>query len=190
MKKQETKLSTFFSNHIIGDLLKFRTIVQYLKYVVRHKWFVFLECVKEGIPLMGITHDASKFSPSEFFPYANYFYSNESDIHKGRDETGYYKPTDTGDIHFDYAWFLHQKRNKHHWQWWVFPQDEGGTKVINMPLKYRKEMLCDWKGAGKALNTPDTKRWYSEHKTRIQFHQHTRKWVENHLGINYNSKRD
>ena len=69
---------------------------KYFHYIIRHKWFVFLECYKEGIIWRGITHDLSKFLPSEFFPYANHFYGEKnSDIKKGRDESGYYKPTDT-----------------------------------------------------------------------------------------------
>lgn len=70
-------------------------------------------------------HDMSKFSPDEFIPYARYFYDNRSDINKGRDSTGYYKPTDTRDKAFDFAWLLHQKRNRHHWQWWMTPLDES-----------------------------------------------------------------
>ncbi len=159
------------------------SLVTYANYILRHKLFVFLECVKENIPLLGIIHDISKMHPDEFIPYANYFYSGTNDIHKGRDETGYYKPTDTGDPAFDYAWFLHQKRNKHHWQYWVFPQDEGGVKAVNIPLIFRKEMLCDWRGAGRALGTPDTKKWYEAHKDIIQFHPLTRQWIENNLGV-------
>lgn len=90
---------------------------RYLNYVIRHKWFVFLECCKLGIPYLGIIHDWSKVLPSEFIPYARYFYGEKGDnIKKSRDKTGYYKPYDTGNSLFDFAWLLHQKRNKHHWQ--------------------------------------------------------------------------
>ena len=130
--------------------------LKYLSYIIRHKWFVFIECCKLGIPWQGVVHDLSKFRPSEWFPYANYF---GGDIKKGRDETGYYKPTDTGDKAFDFAWLLHQKRNNHHWQWWVLPEDNGGLKVLPMPEKCRKEMLADWRGAGKAQGTPDCRKW-------------------------------
>ena len=100
---------------------------KYLKYVLRHKWFVFIECCKMGYPFLGLIHDWSKFRPSEFLPYAEHFYGKDSHhkdgshqqkgIKTGRDETGYYKPTDTGDKAFDFAWLLHQKRNRHRWQW-------------------------------------------------------------------------
>jgi len=155
----------------------------YLWYVIRHKWFVFIECCKLGIPWRGLVHDLSKFLPSEFFPYYHHFGKN---IKKGRSKTGYYKPTDTGDPAFDYAWFLHQKRNKHHWQYWIFPDDADSDKphiVFEMPIKYRKEMLADWYGAGRAQKTRGVKFWYEKNGSKLILGPETRKWVEQKLGI-------
>lgn len=152
--------------------------LKYLKYVIRHKWFVFIECCKQGIIWRGIIHDWSKFRFSEFIPYANHF---SGGIETGRDGTGYYKPTDTGDKAFDFAWLLHQKRNRHHWQWWILPEDEGGIIVLEIPDKYRKEMLCDWYGAGRAQGTPDTRKWYKQNGYKMQLHENTRKWIEERL---------
>jgi len=160
--------------------------LKYLNYVLRHKYYVFIECAKERILWRGLVHDLSKFLPSEFFPYANYFYGEEgSDIRKGRDETGYYNADNTGDEKFDYAWLLHQKRNKHHWQYWVLPMDNGGFKILEMPLKYRKEMLCDWKGAGRAQGTPNTRKWYEKNQFRMQLGSKTREWIETELESDY-----
>lgn len=48
---------------------------KYLKYVVRHKWYVFLACRQLGVPLwQSIIHDWTKFLPREWFPYVRYFY--------------------------------------------------------------------------------------------------------------------
>lgn len=157
-----------------------RKFFTYLKYLVRHKWFVFLECCKFGMPVRGLLHDMSKFRPSEFFPYMNHFGGG---IKTGRDSTGYYKPTDTGDLAFDRAWFLHQKRNNHHWQFWIIPTDGGGIKVLEMPLFARKEMVADWRGAGKAQGTPDVKKWYAANKDKLVLGQETRTWVEQELGF-------
>lgn len=151
--------------------------LKYLCYVLRHKWYVFIECCKLGIPVRGLVHDLSKFRPSEWFPYANYFHKP-----KQRDETGYYKPYDTGDKAFDYAWLLHQKRNKHHWQWWILPNDDGGVEILPMPDEYRKEMLADWRGAGRAQGYGDnTKEWYKVNRNKMQLHPETRAWIEKHL---------
>jgi len=81
---------------------------KYLWAVLRHKWFVFLECCKLGIPWRGIVHDLSKFLPSEFGPYAYYFYGPYP-----RDDE--YKPKYVVEA-FNRAWLNHQHRNKHHWQ--------------------------------------------------------------------------
>lgn len=162
---------------------------KYLSYIVRHKWFVFLECCKSGIPLLGFIHDWSKFLPGEFIPYARHFYGKGRDIKYGRDKTGYYKAGDTGDYDFDFAWLLHQKRNKHHWQWWILPEDDGGTVIFEMPIKYRKEMLCDWKGAGRAQNTPDVKAWYEKNHSKLRLGPETRRWIVHKLfGLEKSSK--
>src|SRR3972149_1962592 len=92
-----------------------------LSYLLRHKWYVMIECFKVGLFWRGIRHDISKFLPDEFIPYANFFYKKADKMK--RDGTGYYKPTDTGDKAFDFAWLLHQKRNRHHWQWYLLPED-------------------------------------------------------------------
>lgn len=153
--------------------------IKYFWYVIRHKWFVFVECCKFDYTWLGLVHDWSKFLPSEFIPYARHFYGDKkSDIKKGRDETGYYKAGDTGDVAFDFAWLLHQKRNKHHWQWWMLPEDDGGIKLFEMPDKYREEMLADWRGAGKAQGTSNAKVWYQKNKDKMQLSSQTRKWIE------------
>src|SRR5438128_6450654 len=108
--------------------------LRYLRYLLRHKWFVFVECWKVGLYWLGLIHDWSKFMPDEWFPYAEFFYGKNSKT--VRDSTGYYKPTDTGDARFDFAWLLHQKRNRHHWQWWLLREDDGGVKVLPIREPY------------------------------------------------------
>lgn len=155
-----------------------------MSYVLRHKYFVFSGCFKAGLYKQGILHDISKFRLSEWFPYANFFYDRKKS--NPRDDTGYCKPTDTGDKAFDYAWLLHQKRNKHHWQFWLLPEDEGGMKILPMPSKYRMEMVCDWIGASRAQGyggtLSDVSKWYAANKDKMQLHPETRAWVEKFLG--------
>lgn len=153
--------------------------LKYLKYVLRHKWYVMKFCFQEGLFWQGLVHDNSKFRPSEFFPYANFFYGKKgSDIKRGRDETGYYKPTDTGDLAMDFAWLLHQKRNKHHWQFWILPEDEGGIKILEIPERYIREMICDWKGAGMAQGTPNVIAWYEKNRNKMTIHPKSRGFLE------------
>lgn len=148
--------------------------IQYAKYLIKHKWFVFTACWKEGLYWRGIKHDWHKFLPSEWFPYADFFYGK-----KVRDSTGYYKPTDTGHKAFDFAWLLHQNRADHHWQWWICPQDDGGDRLFPMSHKSLTEMLCDWYGAGKAQLGEKHKgwqsvyEWYNKNKDKIRVHKET-----------------
>jgi hypothetical protein len=162
----------------------------YFRYVARHKWFVFIECVKRGIPLRGILHDWDKFLPSEFFPYAEMFYGNNKPI---RDETGYYKPYDTGNEKFELAWLQHVNRNKHHWQYWVLPHDRddngnehGCEKVFDIPHKYLLEMVCDWIGAGKAQKTNRTAlEWYTKNKAKLGLTSKSARGIEKILAKIY-----
>ena len=80
-----------------------KTWGRYFIYILKHKWFVFIECLKIFQPIHGLTHDLSKFYPSEFFAYAEKFF--------GGDYAYKYFNVESA---FDKAWLLHQHRNKHH----------------------------------------------------------------------------
>lgn len=151
---------------------------EYLSYVLRHKWYVFVECWKSGIPLQGIVHDLSKFLPSEWFPYAEYFYG---DWRKGNTDRQATAP-EAIQLAFEVAWNYHQKRNKHHWQYWVRLGDDGTTLALEIPIKYSKEMVADWRGAGKAITgRDDTFDWYCKNQLKINMHWHTRYRVVSEL---------
>lgn len=161
----------------------------YLRYVLRHKLYVFQECLKYGLVWQGITHDWSKFLPSEWIPYTQYFYGEHrwetvNDINgiffslgaSEKDTKAYWKER------FNEAWNHHQKRQPHHWQYWVLLNDSGSVEVLPMPDEYRKEMLADWRGAGRAINGVDeTATWYAANKDKMQLHPDTRRWVEKEL---------
>lgn len=147
----------------------------YLKYVLRHKWFVMLECFKRKLYWRGIKHDISKLLPSEFIPYAKFFYNSDGSKRDIRDESGYYKPTDTGNAAFDMAWLHHQKWNDHHWQWWILPEDEGGVKVMDMSMVAMMEMISDWAGAGRAISGETNPwNWYEQNRDKMQLSQTTK----------------
>lgn len=153
-----------------------------VRYVLRHKWFVLVECFKRGLYWQGIIHDISKFSLAEFPSYSNKFFSKGKTINSGRSKTGYYDPT--ADEDFKMAWFHHQKCNKHHWQYWCQPNDDGSIDYLQIPKKYIIEMMCDWIGAGKAQGTHrldgenPTKHWYTMNKYNMHIHPNSRKQLE------------
>lgn len=156
-----------------------KKIGKYLRYLFRHKWFVFLGCLKYGLVWRGMAHDLSKFLPSELFPYMEYFYG------KGDRKQEIHQPGE--DPRFDLAWIRHHHRNPHHWQYWVVKDGESGAKCLPMPDKYRKEMLADWRGVKRALGVKNidenAREWYLKYRSTILLHDDTRKWIEEELGI-------
>lgn len=50
-----------------------------------------------------------------------------------------------------------------------------------MPDVYRREMLADWRGAGRASGNPDTAAWYMKNRENIKLHPDTRAWIEKQL---------
>lgn len=145
--------------------------IAYFKYVIRHKWFVFLACRRCRVSLwQSIIHDWHKFLPSEWGPYAHTFYTPD----------GSKRYVETPE--FAAAWNLHQKRGKHHWQHWFITWDRGESEPLEMPLKYAREMVADWWGAGRGITGRwDALTWYNQNKERIKLHPYTRITVENIL---------
>lgn len=156
-------------------------IKSYLWYLIRHKWYVFIKCVRHGLWWRGITHDLSKFLPGEFFPYTEHFHGKMKEKAAKDDEGGYCKPEKTKDPVFERAWFMHQKRNQHHWQWWVCITSKGKHVPIPMSHGARLEMVCDWYGAGMAQGYPDILEWYERHKAGMLLHPETLEWVEQNI---------
>lgn len=152
-----------------------------------HKWKVFIECCKLGIPLRGLLHDCGKFLPCEWFPYARHFYGDRHGETYGASyffllqkyDHEYVSTHFNVNSKFDIAWNHHLKRNEHHWQYWVLSQKDNSTIVLPMPDKARKEMLADWRAMGGKV----TRNWYMRHKDDIILHPSTRKWIEAELKI-------
>lgn len=144
-------------------------MLKYLKYIFIHKWFVFVAGLKTKAPLFRlIIHDWTKFLPREFFPYIDFFVKQKSN-----------------NVSFNIAWNHHQKRNKHHWQYWVLISDMGhksaSSKIqpLAIPDKYIKEMVADWAGAGRSITGEwDVKDWYYKNKDNIMLEAKTREKVE------------
>lgn len=149
--------------------------IKYLKYILKHKWFVMVECFKCGIFYRGITHDLSKFLPSEWIPYVNYFYGYSDPASPIK------RKEDFPDFGFNMSWLKHQKRNNHHWQWWILLEDGGDIKMMPMPINSILEMLCDWYGASMAQGFggwPVVLEWYEKNRDYIKLEENTRFIVE------------
>lgn len=109
------------------------------------------------MPLRGILHDLSKYSPTEFFESIKYYTGTHSPIAECRRKEGYSK-----------AWLHHKGRNKHHHEYWVdfYPE----PRPVMMPYKYVAEMICDKMAAGIIYNG---KNWTQS--TELEYYLRERK---------------
>lgn len=120
-----------------------------------------------GLYLAPLWHDNSKFSPTELKAYATKFFGNPEVV------------TDENRYQFDYAWLHHQKKNKHHWQYWVVKISPQGCTALPIPERYLKEMICDWIAAGKAYAGKDNLiEWYKSERKNMILHPSTLEYLE------------
>ena len=112
----------------------------HLRTVLKHRHCVFLHSIKAGIPFLGLKHDLSKFSPTEFIPSVKYYQGGKrSPNEQERAKYGYSK-----------AWIHHKGRNRHHFEYWTdYNPKTKRPGPVEMPLKFVKEMFCDRVAASK-----------------------------------------
>ena len=138
-----------------------------LCYVLRHKWFVFVECCHLGVPWLGIIHDWSKLLPDEWWAYARYFYGDYPSWDEVKRIVPHARVSEDVKADFDMAWLKHQHRNKHHWQYWFLMNDTEPDQLLPVPDKYIREMVADWRGASRARDA-DVRDWWDRHGHRIK----------------------
>ena len=138
---------------------------------MRHKWYVYKAGRLLGVSFWQLlTHDWSKFLPSEWFPYVDYFYGKkytQAEIERAWRLTISVKTPDEIKNDFDIAWNKHQKRQPHHWQYWVLLTDNETPRLRALPIpqKYVLEMVADWAGAGKAITGKwEFEEWFLKNK--------------------------
>lgn len=115
----------------------------HLKTVTHHRFLVMQGCFRVGLYYQGLTHDLSKFSPTEFREGIKYYQGTRSPNAREREEKGY-----------SLAWMHHKGRNRHHFEYWTDYTSEG-ISGIEMPAKYVAEMFCDRLAASKTYRGED-----------------------------------
>lgn len=151
--------------------MKIKNIFGHLKTIIKHKWVVFKFSIKAGIPIRGLLHDLSKFSPIEFFESSKYYQGGKrSPIPFAKKDLGYSK-----------AWLHHKGRNKHHLEYWY---DEDLEEQPIIPFKYCLEMICDKLAASKVYMGKDwTKEselnyWLEREKKQIEGNEKIKAFLE------------
>ena len=80
----------------------------HLHTVNRHRRLVRRYCLKLGLVWQGLTHDLSKYSPTEFWRGCKYYQGWRSPNDQERLENG-----------VSLAWLHHKGRNRHHFEYWI-----------------------------------------------------------------------
>ena len=137
--------------------LTFKKFFGHLHVVNNHRWHVFLLCCRVGIPIRGLLHDLSKYSPVEFIESAKYFSDGKCSPIKKRKEV----------VGFSMAWIHHKNHNKHHLEYWYDYNAEIPSPI--MPFKYFLELVCDCFAAGITYQGKDWHRGYQlEYWNRVK----------------------
>ena len=142
--------------------------------ITEHKIMVARHCFKVGMYWQGLTHDLSKYSPSEFWQGGKYYQGYRSPNNAEREDKGY-----------SAAWLHHKGRNKHHYEYWI-DYSTGpvkGMTGMKMPLKYVNEMIMDRIAASKvyegtAYTQHSPLKYYEMGKDGYMIHPETRALLE------------
>lgn len=139
----------------------------YFKYVLLHKWYVLVAmCRLGGSVRQALLHDLSKFRPSEFVIYAKTFFTAE-----GKRSYAKYPS-------FDEAWNHHQKRNKHHWEYWIVIKKDSFVP-LDIPDEYLTEMVADMLAVSRLNNGYwGVREYYTQNMDKFLMTEYTRMRLE------------
>ena len=141
---------------------------QHFKTITKHRWLVMLGCFRVGLYRQGLTHDLSKYSPTEFWMGARYYQGNRSPNAAEREDKGYSE-----------AWMHHKGRNKHHYEYWTdLSPATKRYEPVPMPRKYLVEMVMDRRAAcmtyeGKKYTSVSPYNYFAKSRERLLMHPET-----------------
>ena len=147
---------------------------QHFKTITTHKIWVMRYCFKIGLYWQGLTHDLSKYSPTEFLVGMKYYQGDRSPNNAEREDTGMSK-----------SWMHHKGRNKHHFEYWIdySPDNQKGMVGCKMPARYVAEMMMDRIAASRVYNKGQYDQhmplqYYERGKSAYMIHPETRRLLE------------
>lgn len=110
---------------------------QHFKTITRHRIIVMKGCFQVGLYWQGLTHDLSKYSPTEFLVGAKYYQGNRSPNTAERLEKGY-----------SMSWMHHKGRNRHHYEYWTdLNMETKQYEPVYMPRRFLVEQIMDRRAA-------------------------------------------
>ena len=138
---------------------------QHFKTITHHKLLVMQGCFQVGLYWQGLTHDLSKYTPTEFLVGARYYQGVRSPNAAEREDRG-----------FSTAWIHHKGRNKHHFEYWTdMCRQTGRYESVPMPRRYLVEMIMDRRAAcmtyqGKAYTDASAYNYFAGSRDRQLMH--------------------
>ena len=146
---------------------------QHFKTITKHRFLVMCGCFRVGLIWQGLTHDLSKYSPTEFWVGARYYQGTRSPNTAEREAKGYSE-----------AWMHHKGRNKHHYEYWTdMSKQTRNYESVEMPRKYLVEMVMDRRAAcityqGDAYTDASALKYFMGSRERELMHPQTRRELE------------
>ena len=143
---------------------------QHFLTITKHRWIVMVGCFRIGLIWQGLTHDLSKYTPTEFCNGARYYQGVRSPNAAEREEKGYSE-----------AWMHHKGRNKHHYEYWTDMNMETTVyESVAMPRKYLAEQVMDRRAAcivyqGKAYTSGSALAYFLRSRERELMHPQNRR---------------
>ena len=145
----------------------------HFKTITHHRFLVMAGCFRVGLIRQGLTHDLSKYSPTEFWEGARYYQGNRSPNAAEREDKGYSE-----------AWMHHKGRNRHHYEYWTdMNRQTRSYESVPMPKRYLAEMVMDRIAAcktyeGKAYTPASALNYFLKSRERELMHPKTREDLE------------
>ena len=146
---------------------------KHFKTITKHRLIVMAGCFRVGLVWQGLTHDLSKYSPTEFLMGAKYYQGTRSPNTAEREDKGYSQ-----------AWMHHKGRNCHHYEYWTdMNRTTRNYESVPMPRKYLVEMVMDRRAAcityqGAAYTDASALNYFMGSRERELMHPQTRRELE------------
>ena len=141
--------------------------------ITKHRMIVCGGCFRVGLYWRGLTHDLSKYSPTEFLTGMKYYQGTRSPNTAEREEKGYSE-----------AWMHHKGRNRHHYEYWTdLSLETKQYESLPMPRKYLVEMVMDRRAAcityqGKNYTDESALIYFRKSMERYRMHPQTQKELD------------
>lgn len=161
---RKSQYDEYLKNHIDGVVRAYNELVRPNLVSARYLDSSIIAQIDDQIRL----HDKSKYFDTEYNAYLDYFYPDKNSS----------KSKKAVDLAFDIAWYNHQKRNPHHWQYWLLIRDEGEIVPLDMDVIFIVEMICDWSSFHYTDLSSTAHKWYHDNKSKMILSDNTRRIID------------